>query len=424
MFDNAKVLFGGLWAYYRCMGAMIWQGGHHDYEDIKKYCKDTSSDETEVLFAAGYLQSIGLHFKLFYEPHYRTASLQQDLIDNFRNVAVPGTVLPLSLLCYHIYFLYAYFFFVHPLLILVACFNIAKSPAHAKARQFGQIFTDELIRPGHWFALWRMNSVLVAAHHAKHREDKAVCKQYSYENKWEFLKAAFEKRADPSFGTLGVTPILDTPIEIVCKHKNMEGGMGVHLFKNAAHGGDWIIQKRLQNSAELQALLPDGAPLSTYRVITMVDPNCTNETDRYVVVTVVFRAGRKGKNTDHSAVLLPVEMCGEGGGVILEGKSFHNWYGVGDVGRPVLSGHGLRVHPDTGKKLEGCVLKSAETAADMCLQGHRKLLMDVPVCGWDVAVTDTDGPVLLEANLSCNLFGGQYDKQKFSTMLDSYFTKL
>ena len=35
----------------------------------------------------------------------------------------------------------------------------------------------------------------------------------------------------------------------------------------------------------------------------------------------------------------------------------------------------------------------------MCLQGHRKFLMDVPVCGWDVAVTDTEGPVLLEANL-------------------------
>jgi hypothetical protein len=39
-------------------------------------------------------------------------------------------------------------------------------------------------------------------------------------------------------------------------------------YRNATAGGDWIIQEKLANSAELDALLPDNAPLSTFRVIT------------------------------------------------------------------------------------------------------------------------------------------------------------
>jgi len=33
----------------------------------------------------------------------------------------------------------------------------------------------------------------------------------------------------------------------------------------------------------------------------------------------------------------------------------------------------------------------------------------VPVIGWDVGVAEGHGAVLLEANLSCNFFGGVYD---------------
>eukprot|EP01061_Rhynchopus_euleeides_P018421 TRINITY_DN30496_c0_g1_i1.p1 TRINITY_DN30496_c0_g1~~TRINITY_DN30496_c0_g1_i1.p1 ORF type:complete len:425 (+),score=174.14 TRINITY_DN30496_c0_g1_i1:57-1331(+) len=424
MLSDVQTAGRGLWVYYRVMSLMVWARGSHDYQEVKGLCRGATGSDTDDLFAATFLQTVGLMFRLFNEPHYRTDSLQQDLLDNFRNVCIPGTGIAISVLCIRLWVLVAYFLLLHPLVIAVASYNISKSEAHSKGRSLASIFRDELICPGHWFALWRMNSVLVAAHHAAHRDNKPVARQYDYENKWEFLKAALEKRRDPAFGTLGVTPILETPIEIVCKHKNIEGGMGVHVFKNAAAGGDWILQKRLYNSAELQALLPDDAPLSTYRVITMVDPLAETEADRFVVITVVFRAGRKGKSTDHSSVLLPVSMTGSSVGEILPGKSFHNWYGVGEPGRAVLSGHGLTTHPDTGKRLAGCVLKSAETASEMCLQGHRKLLTDVPVCGWDVAVTDTDGPVLLEANLSCNLFGGQYDKERFAGIVDTYLKKL
>ena len=34
----------------------------------------------------------------------------------------------------------------------------------------------------------------------------------------------------------------------MCKNKNIEGGMGIHFFKNAAFGGDWILQEKMVNS--------------------------------------------------------------------------------------------------------------------------------------------------------------------------------
>lgn len=44
--------------------------------------------------------------------------------------------------------------------------------------------------------------------------------------------------------------------------------MGIFFYRNAAHGGDWIIQEKMHNAAWLSALLPPNAPLSTMRVIT------------------------------------------------------------------------------------------------------------------------------------------------------------
>ena len=44
--------------------------------------------------------------------------------------------------------------------------------------------------------------------------------------------------------------------------------MGIHFFKNAAFGGDWIFQKKIVNINWLNELLPSNPPLSTMRVIT------------------------------------------------------------------------------------------------------------------------------------------------------------
>ena len=50
------------------------------------------------------------------------------------------------------------------------------------------------------------------------------------EDKWTFLIEGQE---------LGVpvSPFLQIE-DIVCKNKNVEGGLGIHFYKNALHGGD------------------------------------------------------------------------------------------------------------------------------------------------------------------------------------------
>eukprot|EP00971_Amphidinium_carterae_P138273 2739735-Amphidinium_carterae.1 len=43
---------------------------------------------------------------------------------------------------------------------------------------------------------------------------------------------------------VAVAPFLKEPV-VVAKHKNEEGGLAIHFFKNAASGGDWILQKAI-----------------------------------------------------------------------------------------------------------------------------------------------------------------------------------
>jgi hypothetical protein len=46
------------------------------------------------------------------------------------------------------------------------------------------------------------------------------------------------------------------------------------------------------------------------------------------------------------------------------------------------------------------------------MQAHLVATPDVPLIGWDVALTP-EGVFLLEMNLSCNLFNGNFDSQAF-----------
>ena len=65
---------------------------------------------------------------------------------------------------------------------------------------------------------------------------------YECEDKWTFLRKGEELG-------LPVTPSL-TASELVIKHTNEEGGMGIFFYKNVRAGGDWIVQERLHNGIE------------------------------------------------------------------------------------------------------------------------------------------------------------------------------
>lgn len=186
-------------------------------------------------------------------------------------------------------------------------------------------------------------------------------------------------------------------------------------------GGDWIIQERIYNCSQLANLLPSNAPLSTFRVVTIANPT-TSCDKRYVPLVFVWRAGRSGEkvdNTPQSSVLFTVDcksLC------ITHGVIPATCYQVGKLGAPALvSMLHVTDHPDTKNTLQGTPLPCAHSAIPMCLEAHRQLTPNVPLVGWDVAVAEDHGTVLLEANLSPNFFGGEYDRQQYLRLIDAYF---
>jgi len=431
---NFEKILAACTLYYKVWWAMLVRGA--SYDDVRKICgapsvasmskgekqnpaEMTSADELH-LFTAVWLHTLGLNFVLWDKPHYRADSLRHDLVENFSNIAFPGTGIPMSWLCCCRHSALFYLMFWHPLVVFGAAMAIFHSTEHRDARSFDAIFEEHLLAPKHWFALWRINSTLVAAHHEAHADTPAIQNEYRYENKWDFVELALKQEKLPaSEVTFKVSPVMTTVAEIVCKHKNIEGGMGIHMYKSATHGGDWILQERLYNCDELEKLLPDTAPLSTFRVITMVDPTAENSESQHVAMTFVWRAGRAGKNTDHSSVLFAVDPDTL---EIKDGKAFSNWYGVGKCGLSnLVSKKGITTHPDTGLKLSGVVLECARSAVDNCRNAHKRLMPNVPAIGWDVAVAKDHGSCLLEANLSCNFFGGIYDRQRYLRIVDSYY---
>ena len=98
--------------------------------------------------------------------------------------------------------------------------------------------------------------------------------------------------------------------------------LGIHFFRNAAFGGDWILQENIKNAAWLNLLLPTDPPLSTMRVITTSSwaldnagqPEGVVEQDprfnQYVrALSSVLRLGRSAALTDHSSILFDVDIA-------------------------------------------------------------------------------------------------------------------
>jgi len=254
----------------------------------------------------------------------------------------------------------------------------------------------------------------------------AMPSDYRMENKWEFLKKGKELG-------VSVSPFLESMPSIVVKHRNVEGGMGIHFFNSAVHGGDWIFQERLRNSAWLRASLPSDAPLSTFRVITVshfaakaewteTDHEAAKAKD-IATLSCVFRAGRSGAPTDHEAILFDVDTrTGQIGG----GTTNAHWYQLGAAKAKHCewrSEHNeFETHiDDATKRVKGRCVPDIKGMLSLAEDAHLKLCPKVPICGWDVALTDSDtAPIcLLEVNLSCNFFRGSFDLQTYLDFCDT-----
>lgn len=247
-----------------------------------------------------------------------------------------------------------------------------------------------------------------------------------------------------------VSPYNDNIKAIVCKHINIEGGMGINFYKNAAFNGEWIIQECLENAEWLNEYLPTPAPLSTMRVITSSSYSLTNndiqnsqdvinidnkeessEQDKianYIKVeSGVLRLGRVNAKTDHSSVLFDVNLeTGE----INKGAVNSNWYQLGldkawstpwSDSKPVFVKHPDFPYPSVaGKKIP---LEILQESLAIVSKAHYKLIPNVPFAGWDVAFT-TKGIFLLEVNLSCNFFLGHFNKDEYYEFLGKYWRNL
>ena len=71
----------------------------------------------------------------------------------------------------------------------------------------------------------------------------------------------------------------------------------------------------------------------------------------------------------------------------------------------------------------GAVVPDMAAKLNLVEDAHFKLLPDVPLVGWDVALT-SKGVYLLEVNLSCNFFRGSFSLGSYVQFIDDYFVAL
>jgi len=354
-------------------------------------------------------------------PHYRAGTYQDDMLTNLRNVAIPGTGIPLSLLVRSKILSFLFLLVGYPLVCVVA--GLRKGGFGLKGAT--KAYCEQLLCPQDWFSFWRLNCV-VASYHGQVN----TVPGFKQEDKWTFL-------IDAKKNGIPVSPWLDTEC-IVAKDKNEEGGMGIHFFKNAVHGGQWILQTKLSNGGKVAELLPADAPLSTLRVITASRsgmrqgasgksaplPGAPSRED-VQALSCVFRAGRAGAATDHDSILFDMDLAT---GTIRKGTTNMHWYQLGlskTATTPwICLNHTITDHPDSGQRITGHTIPDIEGIRELCENAHFKMLPDVPFAGWDVAITKEAGMCLLEVNLSCNFFRGTFDQPEYFKFCNEYFSFL
>jgi len=391
--------------YYRSLNYFLRQNG--SLEECP-YFKDN-------IQAQCHIYSLSLIFFLWDKPHYRSGTFQNDMLKNLRNVAVPGTGIPLSIFATSKLLAYWMILVGYPIIAVI-------SAVYASNRdfvEFCRLFEEQLVQPQDWFSFWRLNCRLATSH--AYMTNNKWKNEYDVEDKWTFLIES-EKKG------INVTPFMKVE-GVVCKHRNEEGGLGYQSFTNASVGGDWIIQERLNNGPFLKSLLPSDAPLSTFRIISssrggLSDGKKEVDIDDITALSCVWRAGRSKALTDHSAIMFNVNP---NTGEIKKGTTNAHWYQLGIskiFSTPWLSEHNVTHHPDTGVQITGLVIPNMKEMMDFVREAHLRLIPHVPLCGWDVAFTENHGVLLLEGNLSCNFFRGDFDQEKYFKFVKDYFISL
>lgn len=187
------------------------------------------------------------------------------------------------------------------------------------------------------------------------------------------------------------------------------------IFRN---DGDWIIQKVFANSDFIQGLVTPEAPLSTVRIITSRDATSS----LIKVKTMVFRAGRSGERTDHTAIFYNIHSQTHR---LSAGSTNRHWYQRGWKSFDTKSmwlDQNFTLHPDSNAQLENIKWPNVPEMIECVSKAHRTLCPDVPIIGWDVAWTNENNQLmLLELNISCNFFNGFFDASEYTNFCYDWF---
>ena len=350
------------------------------------------------------LYAIGKMFYLWHKPHYRNINFQQDLKQNLSDVVLPYTCIPLSFFCYSRYLMYIFVFIIYPTICFFTSFSI-------NLEKWNNNFYNYLFKPDNWFIYWRLNCLLVSLHSYKTKST-----DYKLEDKWAFTELAKKKN-------ISVCDYLEIE-KLFVKHRNKEGGMGCHIFKNAISNGDWLIQKVYKNSKFITNLIGDDAPLSTFRIVTKNNRYMSNQPDKCDIntLTCVFRAGLPNAKTDHNSILFNIE---KDTGKFVYGKDNSKWYKVSlDLFKNEKN------HNNLISKFNNISVKNFDRITNLAETAHKKLVPNIPIAGWDIAMVSEDinykdGDIfLLEGNFSCNLYNGIFSKIEYYSFLENEFLNL
>lgn len=363
--------------YYYCLNEILFK--KTNFEDIIHFKEDIE--------AKCNLYSFAIQYHLFYQSHYRSKTLIHDIRQNYSDLVIPYTNIPISIFYFNRVFLLLYLYLFNPIISLIISIYQYKL-------SFYSHFTNVLLFKNNWFTYWRLNSVLTTLLH-NHLDNN----QFIYENKWNFYE----------FCNKNDFPVIETlSSDIFIKHINKEGGMGCHSYKNVLDGGDYLIQNRLKNSDLFSKVLPYDAPLSTIRIITAKHNNDIQ------TISSCFRAGTSCSITDHDCICFNIDL---NTGILKQGKSNNKWY----KNRCNLPDIIYNKHPETQKLVSGIEIPNWNQIKEKTCQLHKKMSNEIPIIGWDIALTN-DGFKYLEANYSCNFFNINFNTHIYFKILNLYFT--
>lgn len=221
-------------------------------------------------------------------------------------------------------------------------------------------------------------------------------------------KATFSRRAAaasfPVVRNLTHAEALELDGPVVIKDLMTDHGVGVRITTDraeieAADPTATVLQRRLVNHDTVAAWLPPSAPLSTVRVLTLLEPD-----KGATAHSVLFRMGREGSHVDNYHL----------GGLYIEvdlatGAMQRGFTKTAQRAASTPRESALTAHPDSGVTFEGEVLPFYDEIVALCERAHAELGPDLVSIGWDVAITP-HGPVFVEANV----FAGSLEVFTFS----------